>query len=187
MYPHIDLDSEERSYNKNRMNELEKLYDEQVEKVYKYFFIQSLDRHIAEDLTSHTFVQFIDKVSEKTVEKPKKYLYGIMRNVWAEHLRNKYKASLTSLDMIEDFEEHTESVVTKYESQNMRERALLYIEMLPDSQKRIAKMRFIEDMTIKEIATQLNKSVAYVKTTYFRSLRSLKKLVNSPETGGGEL
>ena len=87
------------------MEDLESFYDIYVDKVYKYFYINCFNRNIAEDLTSQTFVAFIDKSKDLKIDDNKKYLYAIMRNTWMNHLRTKYKESLESIESINDFED----------------------------------------------------------------------------------
>jgi DNA-directed RNA polymerase specialized sigma24 family protein len=57
-------------------------YDQYVGKVYKFFYIKTLNRHIAEDLTSQTFIALVESLGSKKIDNPQKYLYGIMRNNW---------------------------------------------------------------------------------------------------------
>lgn len=166
------------------MQQLEQFYDDYVEKVYKFFYIKSLDRYTAEDLTSHTFVSFIEKTNEHEIKDMKKYLYAIMRNVWMDHLRIKYKEAVDSLESIENFEQHTTDAIAIFESQNMKERAAVFISRLPDKQEQIARMRLLEEITIREIAKKLGKSVPYVKTTQNRAIKSLKLMLDKPELGG---
>ena len=74
--------------------DLPKFYDEHVDKVYKFFYIKSLDKHIAEDLTHDTFVAFMDKQDKFSAVSAKQYLYGIMRNTWINFLKMKYQSFL---------------------------------------------------------------------------------------------
>ncbi|MCA9324216.1 sigma-70 family RNA polymerase sigma factor [Candidatus Saccharibacteria bacterium] len=166
------------------MQGLESFYDEYVEKVYKYFYIYCLNRHVAEDLTSHTFISFIDKVSENNVADRKKYLYAIMRNVWADHLRSKYKEAVESLESIEDFELHAVRTVEEFESKDTKERLRVYLERLPEKQRQIAEMRFLRDMSPNEIAAEIGKDKKYVKTTQYRAVKNLRAMVEQPELGG---
>ncbi len=165
------------------MSDLEHFYDSHVDKVYKFFYIQCLDQQTAEDLTSQTFLSLIDATSNGAeIDKPKKYLYGIMRNTWAGFLRNKYKHQMERLEEIEDFQAYTEEVIDEYESQSVEDRALHFINKLPKRQKEIARLRYIDELTPGEIATKLGKSKSYVKTTHNRALKSLRKLME--EIGG---
>ena len=166
------------------MQDLEQIYDEYVDKVYKYFYIQCLDRHSAEDLTSHTFISFIEKLKVKKVDDNKKYLYAIMRNVWMDHLRTKYKQAVESIESIEDFEQHAEQAITVFESRDLKERAFYFINRLPEKQAQVARMRLIEGYNLREIAKELGKSMSYVKTTQNRALKSLRLMLEQPELGG---
>lgn len=166
------------------MQDLEAFYDQYIDKVYKYFYINCLNRHIAEDLTSHTFVAFIEQMQQGRVDDHKKYLYAIMRNVWANHLRKKYQEVVESIEAIEDFEAHTEKAVYHFEAASLHQRASVYIDQLPEKQRRVAHMRMIEGMTIRQIAKEIGKNTAYVKTTQGRAIKSLKNLLEHPEQGG---
>ncbi|MCA9345929.1 sigma-70 family RNA polymerase sigma factor [Candidatus Saccharibacteria bacterium] len=167
------------------MIELENFYESHVDKVYKYFYIQVLNRQIAEDLTSQTFLKFIAKVQGTTIKQYKKYLYGIMRNVFADYLREKYKnLNVEYLEDIHDFEVYIDNSISDYEAKNSSQRLNAYIENLPKKQREVALMRFIEQKSLKETADQLGKNIVYVKTTQYRATKSLMKLIKQPYLGG---
>ena len=166
------------------MEDLETFYDEYVEKVYKYFYINCFNRSVAEDLTSQTFVAFIAKTKEAKIDDNKKYLYAIMRNTWMDYLRSKYKEAIESIESIEDFEDHTLQTIDGFESKNIKQRAQTYIEKLPNKQRQVAHMRLIEEMTLKEIAKNLGKKVSYVKTTQNRAIKSLRLMLDRPNLEG---
>jgi RNA polymerase sigma-70 factor, ECF subfamily len=162
------------------LSDLEQIYNQHVGKIYKYFYIQCLDRHLAEDLTSQTFVKLVGSSSEVDSANKTKYLYGIMRHVWADHLRQKYRQSHIPVEMIEEFDHHVERTVVDFETQSLKDRAKKFIDLLPDRQKVVATKRLLEEMTISEVAAELNKTKSYVKTTQSRALKSLKiMLANS--------
>lgn len=167
------------------MVDLEAFYDEYVDKVYKYFYINCLDRHTSEDLTSKTFIGFMEKIDSQPVVDPKKYLYGIMRHVWTDFLRQKYKEKLIQVESIEDFAAHSDEQVSEFESVSVKKRALKYIEKLPAKQKQVAHLRLIEKMSVKETARQLGHTAAYVKTTQNRAIKRLKVLLAAPYMEGG--
>lgn len=162
------------------MSEVEKIYNQQVDKVYKFFYIKCLDRHLAEDLTSQTFVKFVEQKTDVVRSNQVKYLYGIMRHVWMDYLRQKYRQPDMRVSFVDDFEQHVTSTINNFESTDIKSRAKKYIDLLPESQKIIANMRLLEEMTLDEIAKELNKSKVYVKTTQYRAIKSLKKLIANP-------
>lgn len=162
---------------------IEEIYNAQVDKVYKFFYIHCFNQMTAEDLTSQTFMKFLEKLHDPAaiIQNNQKYLYGIMRNVWLEYLRRKYKEKEISVEQIDDFPAYVEESISTYEGQSLEARALPYIELLPEKQKVVIKMRLIEKRPLQEIALLLNKDMNYVKTTQKRGLKRLKELVKAAE------
>lgn len=158
----------------------EKIYENNVGRIYKFFYSRVLDRHIAEDLTSDVFAAFLEKINDDIAE-PTNYLYGIAKNVWLKHLRDKYSSKIDFYENIEDFKEYIDLEVEKVESQSYLDKASLFIEKLPKKQQEIARLRFLDGLKIKEIAEKLGKEKSYVKTTQNRALKSLKKLFNESQ------
>jgi RNA polymerase sigma-70 factor (ECF subfamily) len=161
--------------------DLESFYDEYAGKVYKFFYIKSLDKMTAEDLTSQTFIAFIEKANTVEVENYKTYLYGIMRLKWVTFLRDKYNASIAELENIEDFGSYTDGIVSSYESnKGMHSRLVQYVNKLPEKQRQVITMRLIDNMSVKEVASKLGHDKNYVKTTHQRGLKRLRELLANP-------
>lgn len=162
--------------------ELEEVYDTYIDTVYKFFYIHSFDKAIAEDLTSQTFLSFVETwKSAEHIQDPKKYLYGIMRNVWLMYLRDKYKRAETSIEDTENIERYVERTVADYSGMSVRERAMPYIERLPEQQRNIVQMRLIQEQSVKDICDATGKDSNYVKTTYKRGVKNLRSML---EQGG---
>lgn len=168
----------------NQLN-LESFYDEHVDKVYKYFYIKSLNKAIAEDLTSDTFVSFMEQSKAHEINDHIKYLYGIMRNTWMQFLRSKYEQALTDVENIEDFAVHVENNITNFdEAKNVSNRLLPYIEKLPSKQREVLIKRLVEEKSISAVAIELCKEKNYVKTTYHRALTTLRARLANPYMEG---
>jgi RNA polymerase sigma-70 factor (ECF subfamily) len=158
---------------------LEEVYDLHAGKVYKFFYIKCFDRDLAEDLTSQTFMVLVERMQAEAanIEDHKKFLYGVMRNIWLMYLRKKYRQNERSTAFLEDFEEYVNGEVEEYEARTIKQRAEVFIDRLPARQKEVVSLRLLEDHSIKDIAEYLHKDRNYVKTTYKRGLKHLKELV----------
>ena len=158
---------------------IEEAYDAYIDVVYKFFYIHCFDRAIAEDLTSETFLKFAERYAEpdNNIMDGKKFLYGIMRNVWLMYLREKYKRAETSLEELGDFDRYVENTIDDYSGASIRERAVPFIERLPEQQQKIVYMRLINEQSIKDIASNIGKDSNYVKTTYKRGVKNLRRLL----------
>jgi len=167
--------------------DLEQFYDQHIDKVYKFFYVKCLNRAVAEDLTSQTFVSFVDKYNSGTdINDPKKYLYGIMRNIWAGFLRERYEAALEYVENIEDFEQYSHIQIEQFEAHPPNNRMLPFIAQLPDKQKLVLSLKLLEERTNKQIAQELGKDINYVKTTYRRAVDRLREMIKTPYLFEGE-
>jgi RNA polymerase sigma factor (sigma-70 family) len=122
-----------------------------------------------------TFISYLESQGHSHIEKDAhKYLYGIMRNTWANYLRDKYRQPIVSIDE-ETFESIVDRTVKHYEDMSTQQRAIETINQLPEKQQKVLHMRLIEEIPIKDIAKELGKDRNYVKTTYKRGLKNLKE------------
>jgi RNA polymerase sigma-70 factor (ECF subfamily) len=161
-------------------DELNLLYEAHVGKLYRFFYFKIQDKVIAEDLTSQTFLEFVKKAKNNSkIIDHTKYLYGIAKIVFLRHLKRKYIDQLfIKMDMGEftDYVDRFTDEVEKHDT--IEEYAIRFIERLPDKQKVVAKMRFIDKSDLNEICGALGKDMNYVKTTQKRAIQSLKKMIS---------
>ncbi len=157
----------------------ETVYNDNIRKLYKFFYYKVLNQQIAEDLTSETFLKLAEKLSaeENNIEKIENYLYGIARNTWNMYLRDKYKQPEYYPEDIDSFTDFVAQEVEAIESIPLHNRALVFIDKLPNKQREIAHMRLIQGMTPTEIADKMNKPTNHVKVTLRRSMRRLEELI----------
>ncbi|HEX8227615.1 MAG TPA: sigma-70 family RNA polymerase sigma factor [Candidatus Saccharimonadales bacterium] len=158
---------------------IEETYDLYVDKVFKFFYIKSFDRQLAEDLTSQTFMVLVERSDdpEYVIQNDKKFIYGVMRTVWLMYLRQKYQRNEQTIDDIEDFEAYVDEGLDEFEGMTVKQRAAQYIDRLPDKQRQVLTMRLLEGLSIKDICQETGKDSNYIKTTYKRGVKSLQALI----------
>jgi RNA polymerase sigma-70 factor (ECF subfamily) len=159
---------------------LEKIYLENIDKIYRFFYYKTLSKEIAEDLTSETFIAFINELkSNKEILDLVKFLFGIAKIIFVKFLRSKYKENTINLPDIFEFQGYVQDFLEEIDSSETLEDLLLkYIDQIPEKQRIVLELRLIKKLKIKEIAEKLNKDVNYVKTTQKRALKSIKEIVN---------
>lgn len=164
------------------------MYDAHIQRIYRFFYYRVLDKQAAEDLSSQTFIRLAEKGSEQppVIEDPVKYLYGVARHVFNDHLREKYRKSEFTLEDINDMPAAVEDEVDQLDQLDMQQRAQLFINLLPDAQREVAHRRLILQETPAEIADQLGRDKNYVKVTLRRALRKLEELVETRAVGTTE-
>lgn len=162
------------------ISEIRTIYTSHAPKLYKFFYYKTLDRNITEDLTSETFLKFVTQAQKETViENVNAYVYGIAKIVFLQFLREKYKEqeAIDYLNQYEknDFNVYVDDVVrTVEDTPTLEEKALRYIQMLPEKQQQLVKLRLIDKLTPTEISHKIDKDLNYVKTTLKRGMKNLK-------------
>lgn len=152
------------------------LYDQNIERIYRFIFIKVSSQEIAEDLTSETFTKAWKCFQEdgKIIFNPSAFFYQIARNLVADHYRQKGKIKLvptedSSLaDPDSDFE--TKAIFAS-DIESIRKA----ISNLKDSYQDMIAWHYLDDMPVSEIAKLINKPEGTVRVTMHRALAALKK------------
>ncbi|MBU0636979.1 RNA polymerase sigma factor [Patescibacteria group bacterium] len=171
--------------NKDRLAFI-KAYDLYVDQLYRFIYFKVGNSEEAEDLTSSvflktwTYLQENSVISEKTL---KSLLYKISRNLIIDHYRkiNRHGNVFLDSDNIDvagrNFIDEKQNLI----KQNEIAFDLTIIETklpeLKDEYREIIILRFINELSIKEIAEILEKSKGNVRILIYRALKALKNLM----------
>ena len=154
------------------------IYDKYVDKIYRFIFIKVSSQEIAEDLCSETFLRGWQVFKEREdIENPPAFLYQIARNLIIDHYREKGKAKIVSaeytpiVDPREDLEEKANL------SSDLEEVRLSLANLKGDYQDVII-YRYLDELSVPEIAKILEKSEGTVRVTLHRALKTLKDEIN---------
>ncbi|MFA6521364.1 MAG: RNA polymerase sigma factor [Candidatus Gracilibacteria bacterium] len=150
-----------------------KHYEENKESVLNYIFYRvGFDRAVAEDLTSEIFIKAFNAFHTFDRERSfKTWIFAIAHN----HLINFYysKKNVLSLD-------DALKVTKDYDENNALERKMTVekifelLEGLPESQKSLVIMRYVNDLSYSEIANILGKEEGAIRTALSRITTSLR-------------
>ena len=150
------------------------IYDKYVDKIYRFIFIKVSSQEIAEDLCSETFLRGWQVFKEREdIENPPAFLYQIARNLIIDHYREKGKAKIVSaeytpiVDPREDLEEKANL------SSDLEEVRRSLANLKGDYQDVII-YRYLDELSVPEIAKILEKSEGTVRVTLHRALKALK-------------
>ena len=145
------------------------LYDRNVDRVYAYVSRRAGSRSVAEDVTSEVFEQALSNLGTfKWRGVPfVAWLYRIASNALADHWKRERRDSHDLPPDVPDEREH----------QDLERRVSLFqlVDRLPDAQRQVIQMRFVEDRSIREVAAALDRSEGAVKQLQLRALENLRK------------
>jgi len=145
------------------------LYERHFHRVYAYVIRRTGSRGEAEDVTSEVFERAL--VNLKRFEwrgvPLVAWLFRIAANALSERRR---RAARDSSDPPPDVPDDRESAATE-------RRAIVFqlVERLPEVQRQVIEMRFVDGRSIREIAAALARSEGAVKQLQLRALENLRK------------
>lgn len=146
------------------------LYELNFHRVYAYVARRIHDRSEVQDLTAYVFQQALANIGKfKSRGAPfVTWLYRIAANAIADHVRKK------SRETAETEVATQTSVDSDLEKVERRAQLFSAVEALPEDQRTVILLRFGEEKSIKEIASDLNRSEGAVKQLQFRGLENLR-------------
>lgn len=158
----------------NLQQNFSRIYDEYVDKIYRFIFLKVNSREISEDLTSETFIRFWNNLKQNNkIENIPAFLYKIARNLVTDHYRQKGKIQITSIDNLSvvDNEINLEEKVCNDSDFETVKSALANLR---ENYQELIIWRYLDDLSISEIAQITNKSEAAIRTTLSRAVKALK-------------
>ncbi|WP_027399244.1 RNA polymerase sigma factor [Anaerovorax odorimutans] len=150
------------------------------ESIYRFIYSIVYDNHLAEDLTQDTMEKAWEKMQQlKDPKKAKGWLFTIARREVAMYyrkhrLKREYKENRELLiDDVEDIEVNIINVLEELEQNKM---VLRILELLDEKYRRIIKMHYLDELSLKEIGEILNINYNTVRTNCSRGLIKIREL-----------
>jgi RNA polymerase sigma-70 factor (ECF subfamily) len=157
------------------------LYENNFERVYAFIVRRVHDRDQAQDLTAdvfHTALKNLSRFEWRGVPFAA-WLFRIAANAIADHGKRTARLEVIKMPETSALEPLSGADLAEVEH---RARLFKLVERLPDDQRRVITMRFAHQKSIAEIAKDMGRSEGAVKQLQFRSLKSLRAMVDEDET-----
>ena len=145
------------------------LYERYFHRVWAFVSRRAGNRAVAEDITSEVFEQALANL-------PKYEWRGIPFGAWLLRIASNALADRWRRDGREGNDPPRE-IPDRREWEETERRALVsqLVDRLPDAQRQVIVMRFVEGKSLRDIASALARSEGAVKQLQLRALGSLRK------------
>jgi len=164
-----------------------KAFEKHADELFRHASIRLPDRDRALDLTQECFLRAWGYVQRgEEIREMRPFLFRTLRHLIIDEYR---KAKSFSLDeMLEDDEGGTIEAMLPRDDTNTLEaaldrfdgiRAMEAIRKLPDLYQEVIAMRYVDSLTIGEIAESLGESENVVSVRLHRGLKKLRALLES--------
>ncbi len=156
--------------------DLSEIYDRYSPDIFRYACRFLDDNELAEDCVADTFHRFLIAVRAGTsFENMRAYLYRVAHNWITDHYRRHPPPSISLNDEIHAGSEGNPSHLVAEELDRQRVRAALL--MLPEEQRQVIELRFMENWSHTEVSHALGKSVEATRALQHRAVETLRRIL----------
>lgn len=151
-----------------------KLYQKYLDGIYRYIYFRlSQRREEAEDLTETVFLKAWKSLDTYSENNFRAWLYKIAHNLTIDYFKKEGRRVTLTEEIIDMKQNIEEKILVKDEIESL-EKAL---NILNDDQKAVFTMRYIEDLSNREIAFALGKKEEAIRAIQHRALKKLRKVM----------
>jgi len=154
------------------------IYDRYVKQIYRFVYLKVSHRANAEDLTQQVFMSAWQNIRSYQMQgfPFSSWLYRIANNAVIDHYRTDRRH--IAIDSVPEDLFAEESPNRKIEQESEMAEIRKAIQLLEQDQQSVVVMKFIEEMTNKEIAAALEKSEGAVRVVQHRAMKKLKDILS---------
>jgi len=157
------------------MPNIEEIYKQYCNTVYKYLFCLTHNETISEDLTQETFAIAIKEINKfKGTCKVSVWLCQIAKHLWYKELKKNNK-SISIDELPEEIQvlETTEEIIC-----NKEEKIKLYkdIQKLDEQSKEVMYLRMTGNLNFIEIGEVFGKTPNWARVTFYRAKQKINEV-----------
>jgi len=148
------------------------LYEEALPKIYAYFYNRCGAVSTAEELTQETFSAAVTELRKgKEISDPPAWIRGIARHKLIDHYRQRARSERMSRVAAPRSED-----VGVWETAEQRELTLGTLAALPALQRAALVLRYLDDLSVAEVARALGKSVHATESLLARGKENFRRV-----------
>ncbi|PKM91646.1 hypothetical protein CVU82_00335 [Candidatus Falkowbacteria bacterium HGW-Falkowbacteria-1] len=162
----------------------EELYEKNADDIYRFIFFKIGKKDESADLSSLSFLktwEYIQKNSMSNKETLRALLYKITRNVIIDHYRSSRKDNISlddkenKIDVIDENQDVKSNISTQIDYEILSEKMM----ELKNEYREIVIMRYVNELSLEEIAQITGKKKINVRVSLHRALKALKDIMGA--------
>lgn len=153
------------------------IYDMYVDTIYRFVFFKVGNQQDAEDVTSEVFLKVWKYLQglDNPVESVRALLYASARNAVVDLYRSRAKQKTETLDVamaLPGVKNVGDEIDIKSEVQNL----IQDIRLLKQEYQEVLLLRFVEELSLKEIARVIGKRPTNIRVMLHRAVKKLEEV-----------
>ena len=156
------------------MQDIEQLYQEYAQQVYKYIFSLCHDEHLAEELMQETFCCALKSLRSYDGScKIYVWLCQIAKHLWYQTLAKKNKTQTSELSM--DIPSGDHSLEDQLILRDGKMSLFKQLHLLPEPMREVMYLRLTGEFSFCEIGEILGKDENWARVTFYRGKQKIMK------------
>lgn len=163
-------------------------YDMYADQIFRFICFKVNSQEDAKDLTSAVFLKAWDYIKNYSISEYKTLralLYKIARNIVIDYYRksSNEKKNIAidddniNLDLPDDSQDIVKEIDIKIDFKNI----INQMQKLKDEYREVIVLKYINELSVSEIAKILDKSTGNVRVLSYRAINALRELINEKE------
>jgi RNA polymerase sigma-70 factor, ECF subfamily len=155
------------------------LYDQYVERIYNYIYHRVGQADLAEDLTAQVFARMLEAIREGRAWRTSfsGWIYRIAHNLVVDHYRRRGRASFVELEEASPIAADEADPLRKVEARLESEHLRAALSKLTEEQAEVIALRFLDEFSIAEVASMMNKTEGAIKALQYRAVLALRRVM----------
>lgn len=151
-------------------------YDKHADAIFKHCYFRLFNRERAKEIMQDTFLRAWEQMTKGVeIKNIKAFLYRIATNLIIDDTRKK---KTNSLDLMQEqgfnpSVSDTDAIFNRLDGERVKK----MIERMDEKYATVILMRYVDDLTVKEIAEILGVTQNVVSVRIHRGLKEIKKIV----------
>lgn len=158
-----------------------KVYDEYVNRIYRFIYFKVSSPEEAQDIASETFLRAWQYIQEgKSIKQLSAFLYSIARNLVIDHYRRKVLSlnaeEAETAGLFSDKVDHKVDLKNKIETNRDFSSLLIAMKKMKEEYREIVQLKYLDELSVGEIAEILGKTKGAVRVTLHRASKTLREI-----------
>jgi RNA polymerase sigma-70 factor, ECF subfamily len=155
------------------------LYDLYADRIYNYIYHRVGQAELAEDLTGQVFIRMLEALQAGQAWRTSfsGWLYRIAHNLVIDHYRRRSRTTLVELEDAAPVVAADGDPVAASELTLDRQRLRSALATLTEEQAQVITLRFLDELSIAEVATIMDKTEGAIKALQYRAVLALRRVM----------
>lgn len=158
------------------MQDIEEIYKEYGEFVYKYVFCLTGEEDSTNEIVQETFLVAVKDINKFRGDcKISTWLCQISKYIWYKKIRKEKQKKEISLDILQDSLLLSESIEENFCNKENKLELFKKLQKLDEQTRNVMYLRILGNFEYNEIAEIMNKTSNWARVVFFRGKQKLKE------------